>query len=71
MSLDEISYDGGRMQFENRRHSEPVDLARHLAFAHELFHAGSADRAPAAPTPETNADFETLRWFPYAADIVR
>ena len=71
MSLAEISYDGGRMQFENRRHSEPVDLARHLAFAHELFHTGSADRAPAAPMPETNADFETLRWFPYATDVVR
>ncbi len=38
MSLDEITYGGGRMEFENRRHSEPVDLARHLEFAHQLFH---------------------------------
>jgi selenocysteine lyase/cysteine desulfurase len=73
MSLDEISYESGRMQFENRRHSEPVDLPRHLASAHRLFHqasAGDRHRAPSA-TPATTADFETLRWFPYATDIGR
>jgi selenocysteine lyase/cysteine desulfurase len=78
MSLDEISYESGRMRFENRRRSEPVDLARHLASAHELFHEASvtADRH-AAPTtapptrPVTTSDFETLRWFPYATDIGR
>ena len=72
MSLDEISYSTGRMQFENRRRSEPVDLPRHLAFAHELFHAaGDHHHAPTARVPQTNADFETLRWFPYAADVTR
>jgi selenocysteine lyase/cysteine desulfurase len=78
MSLDEISYESGRMQFENRRHSEPVDLARHLASAHELFHdvttAGDRHAAPtAAPVtrPVTTSDFETLRWFPYATDVAR
>ena len=71
MSLDEISYATGEMEFENRRRSEPVDLARHLATAHELFHAAAADHAARAATPETNADFETLRWFPYAADVDR
>jgi selenocysteine lyase/cysteine desulfurase len=75
MSLDEIVYDTGRMQYENRRRSEPVDLVRHLADAHELFHlaasagAGADHRAPHGVVPETNADFETLRWFPYAADV--
>jgi selenocysteine lyase/cysteine desulfurase len=76
MSLDEISYESGRMQFENRRHSEPVDLARHLASAHELFHdaaaAGDRDAAPTATPvtrPVTTSDFETLRWFPYATDV--
>lgn len=65
MSLDEISYRTGEMRFENRRRREPIDLARHLAAAAELF-----DTAPAAagPLPETNADFEILRWFPYAND---
>jgi hypothetical protein len=68
MSLSEISYASGTMRFENRRHREPIDLERHLATAHELFHAGGAvpDDIPA---PSTNADFETLRWFPYASDV--
>ena len=78
MSLAEISYSTGTMVFENRRRSEPIDLARQLAAAHELFHAGdpagdaAGDAAGIAAgdagTPRTNADFETLRWFPYAAD---
>jgi len=68
MSLDEITYDTGEMQFENRRRREPVDLARHLEAAHELLHAASGEHATRRATPETNADFESLRWFPYAAD---
>jgi selenocysteine lyase/cysteine desulfurase len=68
MSLSEISYASGTMQFENRRHREPIDLARHLATAHELFHSGGAHVADAT-TPHTNADFEMLRWFPYASDL--
>ena len=71
MSLDEISYASGRMQFENRRRTEPVDLARHLASAHELFHAAGDRQTPTSPAPQTNIDFETLRWFPYAQDVAR
>ncbi len=66
MSLDEISYDSGAMAFENRRRCTPIDLASHLAAAHELFHSARADGSSARP--ETNADFEHLRWFPYADD---
>jgi len=69
MSLAEISYDAGKMRFENRRRTEPVDLARHLDAAHGLFHAASDHQSTNTTTPETNADFETLRWFPYATDI--
>jgi selenocysteine lyase/cysteine desulfurase len=72
MSLSEISYATGTMRFANRRHREPIDLERHLATAHELFHAGrtSGWTPPAnAAAPQTNADFETLRWFPYASDL--
>jgi selenocysteine lyase/cysteine desulfurase len=69
MSLDEISYDDGRMRFENRRRTQPVDLPRHLAAATELFR-GAGDTPLHAPSvPDTNADFETLRWFPYASDV--
>ncbi len=66
MSLDEVSYDTGAMVFENRRRCTPIDLARHLKAAHELFHSTPADEA--SSRPETNADFEHLRWFPYADD---
>jgi len=71
MSLDEIHYDLGRMEFENRRRNEPVDLASHLEFAHELFHRSGHQHLEQTHAPETNADFETLRWFPYAADAGR
>ena len=71
MSLDEITYDDATMQFENRRRSEPVDLARHLDSAHVLFHTARDHPAARETTPQTNADFETLRWFPYDADVVR
>ena len=68
MSLHEISYDGDGMHFENRRRSEPIDLARHLDAARDVFAAAATDPATCCPVPETNADFETLRWFPYATD---
>ncbi len=68
MSLSEISYASGAMQFENRRRHEPIDLERHLATAHDLFHAGCTLDAE-RPAPDTNTDFETLRWFPYASDV--
>ena len=68
MSLNEISYESGRIEYENRRRNEPVDLASHLEFAHELFHRAGHRHDQLRPTLETNADFETLRWFPYTAD---
>ncbi len=69
MSLDEITYNSAGMHFENRRRTEPIDLARHLAAAHELFHAASERATSTRTAPQTNADFETLRWFPYASDV--
>jgi selenocysteine lyase/cysteine desulfurase len=68
MSLDEISYSSGEMRFENRRRNEPIDLARHLATAHDVFHAARDRVSSTDSIPETNDDFESLRWFPYAAD---
>ena len=68
MSLAEISYASGAMEFTNRRHREPIDLSLHLATARELFRAG-AETGPLASVPQTNDDFETLRWFPYASDV--
>jgi len=70
MSLAEISYAGGRMEYVDRRRQEAIDLDRHLAAAHELFHAAQTAVAAAADHPTTNPDFEHLRWFPYADEVV-
>lgn len=75
MHLDEISYESGRMVFENRRHRAPIDLARHLAEAREVFDRTARDGGPDVSAarvlhPETTADFEHLRWFPYADDVI-
>jgi selenocysteine lyase/cysteine desulfurase len=69
MSLHEISYDAGGMHFVNRRRSEAIDLARHLDAAHELFHAGADGHTSPSAHPDTNADFEHLRWFPYPDEV--
>jgi selenocysteine lyase/cysteine desulfurase len=69
MSLEEISYAGGSMAFADRRHQEAIDLDRHLGAAHELFHAVSERLPSPASHPVTNADFEHLRWFPYADEF--
>jgi selenocysteine lyase/cysteine desulfurase len=70
MSLAEISYARGRMEYVDRRRQEAIDLDRHLAAAHELFHAARTAGADAIEPPTTNPDFEHLRWFPYADEIV-
>ena len=56
------SDDGGMSWRQASR--ETIDLARHLAAAHELFHSSNAGAATCTH-PETNDDFEHLRWFPY------
>ena len=66
MRLADISYAGGVMEFVNLRRHERIDLDRHLAAAHELFHAAGERVSSPAPHPVTNPDFEHLRWFPYA-----
>lgn len=66
MRLDEISYSSGRMAFENRRHRASIDLGCHLASASAQFeHAASTRQKDPFTRPETTADFEHLRWFPY------
>ena len=69
MSLAEISYADGRMEYVDRRHQEAIDLDRHLAAAHEQFHAAHREVAEGADHPTTNPDFEHLRWFPYADEV--
>jgi selenocysteine lyase/cysteine desulfurase len=70
MSLAEISYARGRMEYVDRRRQETIDLDRHLAAAHELFHTARSAGAGVGEHPTTNPDFEHLRWFPYADEIL-
>jgi len=69
MSLHEVSYERGAMAFENRRHTHPIDLSRHLDDARALFATARSEHPPACAHPVTNEDFEHLRWFPYADDV--
>jgi hypothetical protein len=69
MSLHDVSYEDGAMTFENRRHTHPIDLGRHLDDARSLFATARAEHPPACSHPVTNDDFEHLRWFPYADDV--
>jgi hypothetical protein len=66
MSLHDVSYTSGEMRYENRRTTVAQDPQRYLAEAHAL--CAGAQQAPLAP-PDTNADFEHLRWFPYPDDV--
>jgi selenocysteine lyase/cysteine desulfurase len=69
MSLRDISYDNRKMTYENRRRTAEIDLSSHLAAARTLLSEAQIHPERAFVHPETNADFEHLRWFPYPDDI--
>jgi hypothetical protein len=69
MSLLDVSYGTGKMAYENRRRTADIDLASHLEAAQTLFAQARTNPERAFVHPETNADFEHLRWFPYPDDI--
>ena len=69
MSLKEISYDTGEMTYENRRRTAEIDLPGHLEAAQTLLTEARTHPDKAFVHPQTNADFEHLRWFPYPDDI--
>jgi hypothetical protein len=57
------------MRYENRRQTEEIDLARHIETARALFAEARVHPDNPFAHPQTNADFEHLRWFPYPDDI--
>jgi len=69
MSLNEISYASGEMWFENRRRTQEINLAQHLEAARALLSEARIHPDNPFAHPQTNADFEQLRWFPYPDDI--
>ncbi|MGH2753148.1 MAG: aminotransferase class V-fold PLP-dependent enzyme, partial [Actinomycetota bacterium] len=64
MTLDSLSYEGGRPRFELHRATEPESsLEDYLRYAKTIF--TETDALDEEPThPELTEDFERLRWFP-------
>lgn len=68
MSLRDVSYVSGAMQFENRRMRADPDLHAHLVEAERQCTAAARTIGSlAAEVPTTTPSFEGLRWFPYSA----
>jgi selenocysteine lyase/cysteine desulfurase len=66
MSLRDVSYRAGKMEYRSRHATEPEDaLPGYLDEARAILAnaARSAAAAPAIDDPPLNADFEHLRWF--------
>ncbi len=70
MSLFDISYESGEMEYEIRRQKgSRAGLRRYLDEARWL--CTDAELNPPDPLglPETTSDFEHLRWFPYPDEV--
>ena len=71
LSLHDISYDGATMSYRRPPTLLPDGgLAGYLDRARPLIGELAADSARAARPPDTNADFEHLRWFHYPDEIL-
>jgi selenocysteine lyase/cysteine desulfurase len=72
MSLRDVTYRTGRMEYRSRHQSEPEwVLEEHLAEARRVF--DSAEQRFAGITlqdPPLNADFDYLRWFPLPGEAI-
>ena len=69
MSLLEISYADGEMSYENRRMRGSLDLDEFLTEADHRCREAQGSPASQCCAPETNEDFEHLRWFPYPDEV--
>ncbi len=72
MLLRDVSFSSGEIAYENRRQTGSRPLREYLEDAASL--GADNEHVPdrsvqAAVAPETNADFEHLRWFPYASEV--
>lgn len=70
MSLRDVDYSSGVMRYPDRRNRRPDrDLAGYLLAARAEFDAAAIRPREPLAHPETSADFEELRWFPYPDEI--
>jgi selenocysteine lyase/cysteine desulfurase len=69
MTLDSLSYEGGRPSFDLHRATEPESvLEDYLRYAKTIF--AETDAFDEEPThPVLTEDFERLRWFPLPEDV--
>ena len=71
MSLHEVDYSGGAMSYpDRRRRRADHDLSQYLASARAELEAARLGPRISRQAPQTTADFEELRWFPYADEVV-
>ncbi len=70
MSLSDITYTNAGLEYDDYRCSlGPTPLSTFLVEAMEIVdRQGENSPAPLGP-PDTTADFEHLRWFPYPAEL--
>ncbi|MDL2334781.1 MAG: aminotransferase class V-fold PLP-dependent enzyme [Chloroflexota bacterium] len=69
LSLNDISYTSGRMEYASHRHREPASrLADYLAEAKSTL-AGPPRTDLPIDHPDLDAEFELLRWFPLPSEI--
>jgi selenocysteine lyase/cysteine desulfurase len=72
MSLRDVDYSAGGMSYPDRRSRRPDrELASYLIAARAELDAAAARPREPFGVPETMAEFESLRWFPYPDEIPR
>jgi len=70
MSLNEVDYSGGSMAYPDRRTRRPDrELAGYLVAARAELDAAATRPRVSTGMPDTSAEFEQLRWFPYPDEI--
>lgn len=72
MSLSDVTYRTGRMEYRSRHQSEPEwALDEHLEEARRIFDAAAERFAGVAiKDPSLSSDFEYLRWFPLPGEAI-
>lgn len=69
MSLRDVSYRSGKMEFRSRRATEPEEvLPTYLDDARRIFEAAMHDESPPIEDDPLSVDFEHLRWFALPAE---
>ncbi len=70
LSLHDIDYAGGAMHYErDRDRCAEASLSSHLERAHNLIHHLCESTPVPLEPPDTNDDFEHLRWFSYPSEV--